>query len=214
MKPRSLLLGLTALLSGCIIFDKKSEAVTFHQLASPAAAATLAGPSLFIPRAIIPSALRRPNVVLIDDTGWVRIEDAHRWISPLDRAVSETVGRHLTSLTKLPASTQTPAEDHRSAEGLHSASVFDSRVRREAAILNQGVGIKQVRAATVLSATVLEHAISNRRGALTNVQAAANAPGAVRPYLRAARAAANRESGDDRARSLAGVADDERGIDG
>jgi len=112
MKPRSLLLGLTALLSGCIIFDKKSEAVTFHQLASPAAAATLAGPSLFIPRAIIPSALRRPNVVLIDDTGWVRIEDAHRWISPLDRAVSETVGRHLTSLTKLPASTQTPAEDH------------------------------------------------------------------------------------------------------
>jgi len=112
MKPRSLLLGLTALLSGCIIFDKKSEAVTFHQLASPAAAATLAGPSLFIPRAIIPSALRRPNVVLIDDTGWVRIEDAHRWISPLDRAVSETVGRHLTSLTKLPTSTQTPAEDH------------------------------------------------------------------------------------------------------
>jgi uncharacterized lipoprotein YmbA len=112
MKPRALLLGLTVLLNGCIIFDKKSEAVTFHQLASPAAAATLAGPSVFVPRAIIPSALRRPNVVLIDDTGWVRIEDAHRWIAPLDRAVSEAVGRHLTSLTKLPASTQTPAEDH------------------------------------------------------------------------------------------------------
>ncbi len=112
MKPRTLLLGLTVLLSGCIIFDKKSEAVTFHQLGSPAAAATLAGPSLFIPRAIIPSALRRPNVVLIDDTGWVRIEDAHRWIAPLDRAVSEAVGRHLTALTGLPASTQTPPGDH------------------------------------------------------------------------------------------------------
>jgi uncharacterized lipoprotein YmbA len=112
MKPRALLLGLTVLLNGCIIFDKKSEAVTFHQLASPAAAATLAGPSVFVPRATIPSALRRPNVVLIDDTGWVRIEDAHRWISPLDRAVAEAVGRHLTSLTGLPASTQTPAEDH------------------------------------------------------------------------------------------------------
>lgn len=112
MKPRALLLGLTVLLSGCIIFDKKSEAVTFHQLGSPAAAATLAGPSVFVPRAIMPSALRRPNVVLIDDTGWVRIEDAHRWISPLDRAVAEAVGRHLTSLTGLPSSTQTPSEDH------------------------------------------------------------------------------------------------------
>jgi uncharacterized lipoprotein YmbA len=112
MKPRALLLGLTVLLSGCIIFDKKSEAVTFHQLGSPAATATLAGPSVFVPRAIMPSALRRPNVVLIDDTGWVRIEDAHRWISPLDRAVAEAVGRHLTSLTGLPSSTQTPSEDH------------------------------------------------------------------------------------------------------
>ena len=102
MKSRFLLLGLTALLSGCIIFDKKSEAVTFHQLASPAAVTTRPAPILFVPRAIIPSALRRPNVVLIDDTGWVRIEDAHRWIAPLDRAVPEAVGRHLTSLTGLP----------------------------------------------------------------------------------------------------------------
>ena len=112
MKSRSLLLGLTALLSGCIIFDKKSEAVTFHQLASPAAVTTRPAPILFVPRAIIPSALRRPNVVLIDDTGWVRIEDAHRWIAPLDRAVPEAVGRHLTSLTGLPTSTQSPADDH------------------------------------------------------------------------------------------------------
>jgi len=112
MKSCFLLLGLTALLSGCIIFDKKSEAVTFHQLASPAAATTRPAPILFVPRAIIPSALRRPNIVLIDDTGWVRIEDAHRWIAPLDRAVPEAVGRHLTSLTGLPTSTQSPADDH------------------------------------------------------------------------------------------------------
>jgi hypothetical protein len=112
MKSRALLLGLTALLSGCIIFDKKSEAVTFHPLASPAAVTTRSAPILFVPRAIIPSALRRPNVVLIDDTGWVRIEDAHRWIAPLDRAVPEAVGRHLTSLTGLTTSTQSPADDH------------------------------------------------------------------------------------------------------
>ena len=112
MKARALWLGLSALLSGCIIFDKKSEAVTFHQLASPAAAATHATPILFIPRATIPSALRRPNVVLIDDTGWVRIEDAHRWVAPLDRAISEAVGRHLTMLTGLPATTQSPTDEH------------------------------------------------------------------------------------------------------
>jgi uncharacterized lipoprotein YmbA len=112
MMSRALLLVLSALLTGCIIFDKKSEAVTFHQLASPAAITTRSTPILFVPRAIIPSALRRPNVVLIDDTGWVRIEDAHRWIAPLDRAIPEAVGRHLTSLTGLPSSTQSPAEEH------------------------------------------------------------------------------------------------------
>jgi uncharacterized lipoprotein YmbA len=42
----------------------------------------------------------------------VRIEDAHRWISPLDRAVPEAVGRHLTSLTGLPSSMQSPTEEH------------------------------------------------------------------------------------------------------
>jgi len=113
MSVRTLLLaGCAVLLSGCIIFDKKSEAVTFHQLAAPAKAVTRTAPTVFIPRAQIPSALRRPNVVLIDDTGWVRVEDAHRWIAPLDRAVAEAVGRHLTSLTGVPAVAQTPAEDH------------------------------------------------------------------------------------------------------
>ncbi len=112
MNARALLLGFTALLSGCIIFDKKSEAVTFHQLASPASLATRTTPTLFIPRSIIPAALRRPNIVLIDDTGWVRVEDAHRWIAPLDRAVSECVARHLTALTGLPSSGHSPADEH------------------------------------------------------------------------------------------------------
>ena len=115
MKASSLLLALTALLSGCIIFDKKSEAVTFHQLASPTAAPVqpkTQGPHIFLPRAIIPSALRRPNVVLLDDNGWVRIEDAHRWIAPLDRAIPEVIGRHVSARTGIMADLQTPLEDH------------------------------------------------------------------------------------------------------
>ena len=112
MKTRALVLVLTSLLTGCIIFDKKSEAVTFHQLAAPAAAATRTGPTVFVPRAIIPSAIRRPNVVLLDDTGWVRVEDAHRWIAPLDRAIAEAAARHVTAISGLPAATQSPAEDH------------------------------------------------------------------------------------------------------
>ena len=106
------LLALTALLSGCIIFDKKSEAVTFYQFSAPVSTATRATPSIFIPRAIIPAALRRPNIVLLDDNGWVRIEDAHRWLSPLDRAIPEAVGRHLTSLTGLATTNQSTADDH------------------------------------------------------------------------------------------------------
>ena len=90
MIRRTLLIGLAALLSGCIIFDQKSEAVTFHQFAAPAGTVAPAstGTQVFVPRAIIPSALRRPNVVLLDDTGWVHIEDGHRWLAPLDRAES------------------------------------------------------------------------------------------------------------------------------
>ena len=112
MIPRVLLLVFSVLLSGCIIFDKKSEAVTFYQLAAPAAATTRVAPILYVPRAILPSALRRPNIVLLDDNGWVRVEDAHRWVAPLDRAIAEAVGRHLTAQTGLPATSQTPVEDH------------------------------------------------------------------------------------------------------
>jgi ABC-type uncharacterized transport system auxiliary subunit len=112
---RASVLALAALLSGCIIFDQKSEAVVFHQFAAPAAdpaRPVSAGPQVFIPRAIVPSALRRPNVVLLDDAGWVHIEDAHRWIAPLDRAIPETVARHLMSRAGVVTTTQTPSEDH------------------------------------------------------------------------------------------------------
>lgn len=115
MNTRLLLTACALLLSGCIIFDKKSEAVTFHQLAAPAASApstTTAGQQVFVPRAIIPAALRRPNVVLLDDTGWVRVEDNHRWIAPLDRAIPEAVGRHLNARAGVATAMQTPAADH------------------------------------------------------------------------------------------------------
>jgi ABC-type uncharacterized transport system auxiliary subunit len=112
---RAFVVALTAVLTGCIIFDQKSEAVVFHQFGTPAAKGDLpaaVGPQVFIPRAVIPSALRRPNVVLLDDAGWVQIEDAHRWVAPLDRAIPETVARHLTALTGVVTTTQTPSEDH------------------------------------------------------------------------------------------------------
>ena len=111
---RAFVVALAALLSGCIIFDQKSEAVVFHQFAAPtgASAQDADGTPVFVPRAIIPTALRRPNVVLLDDAGWVHIEDAHRWIAPLDRAIPETVARHLRSRAGVITTTQTPSEDH------------------------------------------------------------------------------------------------------
>jgi uncharacterized lipoprotein YmbA len=112
---RAFIVSLAGLLSGCIIFDQKSEAVVFHQFAAPAAGLaqpSSAGPQVFIPRAVIPSALRRPNVVLLDETGWVQIEDAHRWLAPLDRAVPEAVARHLTASAGVTTTSQTPADDH------------------------------------------------------------------------------------------------------
>ncbi len=115
MMLRASLVASVALLSGCIIFDQKSEAVVFHQFSAPAAGlarSAAVGPQLFIPRAVIPSVLRRPNVVLTDDAGWVHVEDAHRWAASLDRAVPETVARHLTARAGVVTTTQTPSEDH------------------------------------------------------------------------------------------------------
>ena len=112
MRKAALLLPVCLLLAGCIIFDKKSEAVTFHQLVAPAAGPTRAAPSVYVPRAIVPSGLRRANLVLLDDAGNVRIEDGHRWIAPLDRALAEAVGRHLTARSGLPVAHQTPPDTH------------------------------------------------------------------------------------------------------
>jgi uncharacterized lipoprotein YmbA len=50
--------------------------------------------------------------VLLDDNGWVQIEDAHRWLAPLDRAIPEAAGRHLGALSGVVTATQTPSEDH------------------------------------------------------------------------------------------------------
>lgn len=105
-------LALGCCLSGCIVFDRRSEAVTFHQFSAPTAAVTRSAPMVFIPRTILPAGLRRANIVLMDDAGRARLDDNHRWLAPLDRAVSETVGRHLTRLTGLPATAQAPAGEH------------------------------------------------------------------------------------------------------
>ena len=42
----------------------------------------------------------------------MHIEDAHRWVAPLDRSIPETVARHLNMLTGVVTTTQTPSEDH------------------------------------------------------------------------------------------------------
>jgi uncharacterized lipoprotein YmbA len=105
-------LALGCCLSGCIVFDRRSEAVTFHQFSAPTAAANRTAPLVFIPRTVVPAGLRRANIVLVDDAGRARLDDNHRWLAPLDRAVSETVGRHLTRLTGLPATAQAPAGEH------------------------------------------------------------------------------------------------------
>jgi len=71
------LLTASLLLTGCIVFDKKSESVSFHQLAAPQATPTEKGPLLFIPRVTLPSAVRRPTLVLIDEANNVQVEDSN-----------------------------------------------------------------------------------------------------------------------------------------
>lgn len=107
----SLLTG-TLLLTGCIVFDKKSEAVSFHQLAAPQATPTVSGPLLFIPRVTLPSALRRPTLVLIDEANNVQVDDTQRWASPLDRGLAEALGQHLMKNTGRPVTHQAPGERH------------------------------------------------------------------------------------------------------
>ncbi|MFM7744022.1 MAG: membrane integrity-associated transporter subunit PqiC [Verrucomicrobiota bacterium] len=112
MNLRLALCACALILSGCVFFDQRSDPVAFHQLRAPAADASRTGPAVFVTRAELPVALRRPNVVLVDDQGWGQVEDAHRWIAPLDRAIAEAVARHLTRHSGLPGTTSLPAEPH------------------------------------------------------------------------------------------------------
>ncbi|MEI6460486.1 MAG: ABC-type transport auxiliary lipoprotein family protein [Verrucomicrobiota bacterium] len=107
-----ILLGALLILPGCIVFDKKSEAVAFYQFSSPSATAANAGLVVFVTRASIPPALRRPNLVMLDDAGWVRIEDSHRWVAPLDRLISEAIANHLASITGISTTLLAPPADH------------------------------------------------------------------------------------------------------
>jgi len=113
MNARLPLLCLLCLaMPGCIVFDRKSESVTFHQFSAPQAAPSTQGPLLFIPRAQLPSALRRPTLVIVDEAGNVRLEDSQRWATPLDRGISEAIGQHLTKNMARPVSFQAPGEPH------------------------------------------------------------------------------------------------------
>ena len=107
-----LFLSVTSLVTGCITFDQKSESVTFHQLSGPVATPTIKAPIIFIPRANIPVGLRRPTVVITDETKVIKLDDSQRWIASLDRAVSEIIGRNLTKQTGLPFELQTPSDNY------------------------------------------------------------------------------------------------------
>ncbi len=99
-------------LSGCIVFDKQSEAVTFHQFAAAEATATRSAPLIHVPRATLPAGVRRPAVVLLTPGGEVLIDDSHRWTATLDRLVAETVARHLTREAGTPTVATTPDAPH------------------------------------------------------------------------------------------------------
>lgn len=102
----------TSLITGCITFDQKSESVTFHQLSAPVATPTKKSPIIFIPRANITVSLRRPTLVIADESRMIKVDDSHRWIASLDRSVSEIIGRNLTQQTGLPFELQTPSENY------------------------------------------------------------------------------------------------------
>ena len=107
-----LLIGLSSLVTGCITFDQKSESVTFHQLSAPVTTPTKKAPIIYIPRANIPVSLRRPTLVIADESRVIKVDDSQRWIASLDRAVSEIIGRNLTKQTGLPFELQTPNENY------------------------------------------------------------------------------------------------------
>lgn len=109
MKTRALLLLL--LLTGCLIPGRRSEKVVFHAFSAPSGLSDRARPTLYLPRAGVPAGLRRPTLV-IERQGSVSVQDSHRWLTPLESAIPEALGRRLTALTGLPCSSQPAAEEH------------------------------------------------------------------------------------------------------
>lgn len=109
MKRRSLLALL--LLTGCLIPGRRSEPVVFHAFSAPSSVADRVSPHVCIPRASVPAGLRRPTLAIESPEG-VTVHDSHRWLGPLETAVSEAVGRRITALTGLPCSLQPPSEGH------------------------------------------------------------------------------------------------------
>ena len=97
--------------TGCLVPGSRSEAVTFHAFSAPSAPAARPGPTLCLPRAAIPSGLRRPTVVIEGD-GTVAMQDSHRWLAPLESAIPEALGRRITALTGQPCSSQPSSDDH------------------------------------------------------------------------------------------------------
>ena len=112
MKKILVFASFALLLTGCIVFDKKSTAVTFHQFNTPTATPTKNWPVVFIPRAQIPAAVRRPTLVINDVGGKTVIDDSQRWLYSLDRAISDVIGRHIVQITGLPYSSQAPSDAH------------------------------------------------------------------------------------------------------
>lgn len=106
----ALLLALS--LAGCIVFDKKSEGVTFHQFTAQVAAPKTSQPLVFVARATLPGPVRRPAVVIVTQGGEVQLDDSHRWAAPVDRLVAETLARHLTRLAGTPTVLQAPEAAH------------------------------------------------------------------------------------------------------
>jgi uncharacterized lipoprotein YmbA len=103
---------LSAALAGCIVFDKKSDAVTFHQFPAPAAPASTGQPLVHVTRASLPAAVRRPAIVMLTPSGEVLVDDAHRWAAPPDRLIAEHLARHLERAAGATTATLPPDEPH------------------------------------------------------------------------------------------------------
>ena len=107
-----LLLLAAGALPGCIVFDKKSEAVSFHRFAAAEAAPTKAAPLIHVPRATLPASVRRPAIVLLNPGGEVAVDDSHRWAASLEHLLAEAIARHVSRESGCPTASTTPEAPH------------------------------------------------------------------------------------------------------